>query len=92
MLKILIDSIEVVFGLLLFINALLLIPQIIKLLREKHANDLSLITFAGFVAVNVFTVLHGFIVHDIWIIAGYSLSVITSTIVTVLIIKYRFFK
>lgn len=92
MLKILIDSIEVVFGLLLFVNALLLVPQIITLLREKHANDISLITFSGFVAVNVFTVLHGIIVHDIWIIAGYSLSVITSVIVTILIIKYRFFK
>lgn len=91
MLKILIDSIEVIFGLFLFINAALLIPQIVKLLREKHSNDISLITFSGFVAVNIFTVLHGIIVHDIWIIAGYSLSVMTSAIVTILIVKYRYF-
>lgn len=87
--KILIDFIEVIFGIGLFVNAALLIPQIIKLLKEKHANDVSLITFAGFVIINAFTVLHGIIVHDKWLVLGYSLSVVTSGIVTVLIVWYR---
>ena len=58
-------------------------------MKEKHANDVSLITFAGFTAINFFTVLHGLIVKDIWLTIGYSLSVITSAIVTILIIWYR---
>jgi len=91
MLNVLINIIEVIFGVGLFVNALLLIPQIVKLLREKHANDVSLITFAGFVGINMFTVLHGLIVHDMWLVVGYSFSVVTSTIVTILIIKLRFF-
>jgi MtN3 and saliva related transmembrane protein len=91
MLQVLTDAVEVIFGVGLFINALLLVPQIVKLLREKHANDISLITFAGFVGINLFTVFHGIIVHDVWLVVGYSFSVVTSTIVTILIIKFRFF-
>lgn len=83
--------IDIVFGVGLFINALLFIPQIINLLREKHANDISLITFAGFNLVNVFAVLHGITIHDKWLIVCYSFSVLTNTTVTLLIIWYRYF-
>jgi MtN3 and saliva related transmembrane protein len=90
--KIIADFIDVVFGVGLFINALLFIPQIINLLRQKHANDISLITFAGFNILNIFTVLHGITIHDSWLIIGYMFSVITNTIVTILIIWYRYFR
>lgn len=86
----LINFVEIVFGIGLFVNASLLIPQIIKLLKEKHANDVSLITFAGFVIINIFTVLHGLIMNDKWLVIGYSCSVITSLIVTILIVWYRY--
>lgn len=84
------NFIEVVFGVGLFVNASLLIPQIIKLLKEKHANDISLITFAGFVVINTFTVLHGLIIHDKWLVIGYSCSIVTSGAVTILIMWYRY--
>lgn len=89
--KFFIDFVDVIFSVFLFINALLFIPQIINLLRKKHANDISLATFAGFNIVNVFAVLHGVTTNDLWLIIGYSFSVITNTIVTVLIIRYKFF-
>lgn len=88
--KIATDLINVIFGLGLFINALLFVPQIISLFRQKHANDVSLLTFAGFNLINIFAVLHGVTMHDKWLIIGYSFSVITNTIVTSLIIWYRF--
>ena len=74
----------------LFTNALLFIPQIIRLFKAKHANDVSLITFAGFNAINLFTVFHGIVQQDILLIIGFVFSLITNTIVTFLIIWYRF--
>ena len=87
--EIIINCIEIAFGIGVFVNASLLIPQIIKLLKEKHANDISLITFAGFVVFNIITVLHGVIVRDKWLVIGFSCSILTSGIVTILIIWYR---
>ncbi len=84
------EFINVVFSIALFINALLFIPQIIALWRNKHADDVSLITFAGFNLINIFTMLHGFTMHDSLLIIGYSFSVFTNTVVTVLIIWYRY--
>lgn len=80
------NCIEIIFEAGLFINALLFIPQIIKLLNNRHANDVSLLTFAGFNVINVFILLHGIIMHDLWLTIGYLLTVIANTTVTVLII------
>ena len=90
--KIMTDFIDVVFGVGLFINAILFIPQIVALWRKKHADDVSLLTFAGFNIINIFTVLHGVTVGDKWLIIGYSFSVTTNTIVTLMIIWYRYLK
>jgi MtN3 and saliva related transmembrane protein len=91
MYKLLIDFIDIVFGIGLFINAFLFIPQIITLWTQKHANDISLVTFAGFNLMNIFTVLHGITIHDNWLVFGYSFSVVTNTIVTGLIIWFKYF-
>ena len=84
------ELVNIIFSVALFINALLFIPQIVTLWRNKHANDVSLITFAGFNLINIFTMLHGFTVHDKLLIIGYSFSVFTNTVVTILIIWYRY--
>lgn len=82
--------INAVFEIGLFINALLYIPQIITLWQKKHADDVSLITFAGFNIINLFAILHGFVVNDKWLVIGLSFSVVTNTTVTFLIIWYRY--
>jgi MtN3 and saliva related transmembrane protein len=84
------EIVNIIFSIALFINALLFIPQIVALWRNKHANDVSLITFAGFNIINIFTMLHGFTIHDRLLIIGYSFSVFTNTIVTGLIVWYRY--
>ncbi|HLX55106.1 MAG TPA: PQ-loop domain-containing transporter [Aquella sp.] len=83
--------INVIFGVALFVNGLLFIPQITRLFKTKHANNISLVTFAGFNVMNLFAVLHGIVVNDKILVIGYGLSVITNTIVTILIVKYKYF-
>ena len=84
------DAIESIFGLGLFINAILFIPQAMKLFHEKDSKELSLVTFLGFNLIQFFTVLHGILFKDYLLIIGNFLSLITCGVVTTLIIFYRF--
>lgn len=81
--------IETVFSLGLFLNAVLFIPQIIRLYQKKDSRELSLLTFAGFNVIQLFTILHGYINHDYLLMAGFAASFITCGIVTGMIIYYR---
>lgn len=85
------NLVSIIFGLGLFLNSLLFIPQIICLYKNKHANDTSIVTFAGFNLMNLFGILHGLVMHDMILVVGYGVSFITNTIVTMLIIKYKYF-
>jgi len=81
--------IEIFFSLGLFINAALFIPQVIRLLRTKNSQGLSLITFAGFNLIQLFTFLHGYLHRDYLLAAGNLLSLISCGCVTFLILFYR---
>lgn len=81
--------VELFFSLGLFINAGLFVPQIIKLYRSKNTQGLSLLTFGGFNLIQIFAVLHGIINHDRILILGFSLSLITCGMVTILLIWYK---
>ncbi len=83
------DLIEIIFSLGLFFNAALFVPQAIKLWKTKKAEGLSLTTFAGFNVIQLFIILHAYILHDALLMFGYTLSLITCGFVTVFIIKYR---
>lgn len=83
------NIIEVVFSLGLFINAALFIPQIIRLYKSKNSEGFSLLTFAGFNVIQVFTILHGFLHDDYLLIGGYILSLISCGVVTCMIFQYR---
>ncbi len=73
----------------LFINAALFIPQILLLLKKKHSNDVSLLTFVGFCLIKVFTIWHGYFTKDIILVLGYGISIVACGITTLLIIYYR---
>ncbi len=73
----------------LFINALLFIPQFIKILKEKTAQEVSLLTFVGFWLIQATIVWHGFLQRDWWLVWGYSFSMFTCGAVIVGIILYR---
>jgi len=85
-------SIETFFGLALFVNAVLFIPQAIKLFQKKDSKELSLITFMGFNVIQFFTILHGILFKDYLLIIGVALSFITCGLVTILIFYYRYKK
>lgn len=81
--------IEFVFSLGLFINALLFIPQAIKIYREKTVTGISLITFLGFLLIQFAIVLHGIINHDYLLVCGYLISMLSCGTVVILIFIYR---
>jgi len=81
--------VEVMFGLGLFFNAALFIPQAIKIFKKKTAGEVSLLTFAGFNVMQIFTVLHGYLNKDYVLMFGFLLSFILCAVVTFLILLYR---
>lgn len=83
------DLVEFIFGLGLFLNAALFIPQIISLYKAKTAQGVSLLMFMGFNFIQLSTVLHGYYQNDYLLMIGYLLSLLTCGMVTSLIILYR---
>lgn len=81
--------IETVFSLGLFLNALLFIPQMIRLYQKKNSRELSLLTFAGFNFIQFFTILHGYLNNDYLLMIGFVLSFISCGMVTAMIVYYR---
>ncbi|WP_028389307.1 PQ-loop domain-containing transporter [Legionella fairfieldensis] len=81
--------VEFGFSISLLVNALLFIPQIKALVKNKSAQGVSLITFAGFNVIQLFTLLHGLLTGDYLLAIGYLLSLLTCGAVTVLIVYYR---
>ena len=81
--------IELMFGLSLFFNAMLFIPQAIGLFKAKEAKNVSLITFAGFNIMQIFTILHGYLNKDYVLMFGVLLSFVFCGINTFLIVLYR---
>ena len=83
------ELIELVFSAALIINALLFIPQIIKILKEKSAQGVSLLTFGGFLLIQLMIVLHGVINHDYLLVVGYLFSMVTCGSVVLLTLIYK---
>lgn len=86
------DVIEITFSFGLFINAILFIPQIIRLYKAKNSEGVSLVTFAGFNLIQILVFLHGYLHDDYLLMLGYFFSIITCGSVVVLILLYRFKK
>jgi len=83
------DSIEFIFSFALFANALLFIPQAIKISKEKAAEEISLLTFLGFLLIQFAIVLHGIINHDYLLMIGYLLSMLSCGAVVALTMFYN---
>jgi MtN3 and saliva related transmembrane protein len=82
--------IEGCFSLSLFINAALFVPQVYQLFKTKNANDLSLLTFAGFTVIQLVVILHGFLHNDYLLVAGTMLSLLPCGMITALIVIYQY--
>ena len=81
--------VELIFGLGLFVNAALFIPQGIRILIKKDAEEVSFITFFGFLLIQLSTVLHGYIKKDHLLAFGTGVSMVTCGWVVLLVMYYR---
>ncbi|MDR1361889.1 MAG: hypothetical protein LBJ16_01580 [Holosporaceae bacterium] len=81
--------IEVAFGFCLFVNALLFVPQAVKIYKTKNAESLSLMMFLGFNISQIITVIHASIFKDSVLMYGSLLALISCGTVTFLIMLYR---
>ena len=81
--------VAIVFGLGLFCNALLFVPQVIAVWRKKTDQGISLITFAGFSILQMIAIIHGLYEHDLSLTIGMAASLLSCGSVTCLTIYYR---
>ena len=81
--------VAVIFGIGLFGNALLFVPQAIAVWRKKSDEGISLLTFGGFCVLQILGVIHGLYEHDNSLILGLGASFLTCGTVTALTIFYR---
>lgn len=83
------DIAALAFGFALLINAILFIPQAMRIWKEKTAKSVSLITFLGFWLTQLTIVIHGIIKKDYILATGYLLSMVTCGGVIFLAIYFR---
>lgn len=81
--------IELLFSCALFVNAILYIPQAIKLYKEKSVQGHSLFMFAGFSIIQFLTILHAYFERDWVLMMGYVLAFITCGAITLQLILYQ---
>ncbi len=81
--------ISYVFGISLFLNAALFVPQAYRIYREKNSKNLSLITFFGFCFIQTSSIAYGYIKQDNILFYGYIISLLSCGVVVCLIFKYR---
>ena len=85
-------TIQVMFALSLFVNALLFLPQTIKVIQLKSSENISIVTFIGFLCIQFVCVLYGFLMED-WILAsGFIFGMVTCVTVVIAAVYYRWFK
>ncbi|HZB87938.1 MAG TPA: hypothetical protein VE291_04705 [Terracidiphilus sp.] len=80
---------DVLFGVGLFGNALLFVPQAIALWRKKTDEGISLITFGGFTVLQIVSIVHGVQRQDNALVFGMSASLLSCGSVTLLTLYYR---
>lgn len=79
----------ILFGLGLFVNALIFVPQALTIWQQRSAQGVSVLTFAGFNAMQAIGVVHGLLAHDLALSLGMLASLVTCGTVTGLAIAFR---
>lgn len=82
--------IQVAFSIALFVNALLFIPQSVRIIKTKSAKDISLITFGGFLLIQLATISHAIVMQDKILTYGFLASIITCGTVVALALFYQY--
>lgn len=77
------------FGTGLVMNALVFVPQALRIHRARNASGVSILTFAAFNAMQVVGTLHGYLQNDPVLMLGMFASLVTCGSVTVLAWLHR---
>ena len=80
--------VAVVFGFGMLINACLFVPQAWRLWKSKRAEGVSVLSFAGFNALQLIGVVHGYFQQDHALMMGMLASLLTCGSVTLLAARY----
>ena len=73
----------------LVVNALLFIPQIIRIFKTKSAKSVSRVTFTGFCFFQIVSVFHGYYQGDTYLMWGMLVSFGFCLPLTILAYVYR---
>ena len=82
------ETVAVVVGFAMVANALLFIPQAWRIWKAKTAQGVSLMTFAGFNALQFIGALHGYYQGDRALMIGMLATLVTCGAVTLLAVRY----
>jgi len=83
------EIVTILFGLGFVFNASLFIPQTLKIIQNKSAKDIALITFLGFNFIQANGILYGYYQNDQILMYGNLISFLSCGTVTCLAILYR---
>jgi MtN3 and saliva related transmembrane protein len=78
-----------IFGFGMLVNAALFIPQAMRIWRTKTAAGVSVLSFAGFNAMQIIGALHGYLQGDHALMVGMVASALTCGSVTLLAARYK---
>lgn len=81
--------VELLFSCALFGNAVLFIPQAVKLYQQKSAQGHSLFMFVGFSIIQLLTILHAYFERDWVLMVGYVLAFLTCGAITLQLFLYK---
>jgi MtN3 and saliva related transmembrane protein len=83
------NIVAVVFGFGMLINACLFVPQAWHLWKAKRAEGVSVLSFAGFNALQLIGAVHGYFQQDTALTLGMLASLLTCGSVTLLAARYK---
>lgn len=81
--------VELGYAIGLWISALLLIPQMIRLYKIKDSQGLSIFTFGGNSLLQFCFLRYSYTNHDYFWMFGYMVGLLLSGAIAIMIFKYR---
>lgn len=79
---------DILFDISLFVNAIIMLPQLVRILRSKVVEGLSLTSFAGIFLLQLIMAIHGYFYHDFNLMIGMFFAMIVSGSIAALIVFY----
>jgi len=83
------ETVAWIFGFGMLVNAALFVPQAWRIWQQKNAQGISIVSFAGFNALQALGALHGYLQGDRALMTGMLATLVTCGAVTILALHHR---